>query len=86
VAYQITAEDLMAVSMLSVRVVRYYALHVLDYRDREISGLLAQIPVDVKLVHRRCSNWPVRRGMLHGASVTGSTRATGQSLKRSNSG
>jgi hypothetical protein len=49
VAYQITAEDLLAVSMLSVPVVRYYALHVLDYRAREISGLLAQIPVDVAL-------------------------------------
>ena len=49
VAYQFTAEDLLAVSMLSVPVVRYYALHVLDYRGREISGLLAQIPVDVKL-------------------------------------
>jgi hypothetical protein len=50
VAYQITAEDLLAVSMLSVRVIRYYALHILDYRGREISGLLAQVPVDVNLV------------------------------------
>jgi hypothetical protein len=41
VAYQITTEDLLAVSMLSVPVVRYYAVHVLDYRGREISGLLA---------------------------------------------
>jgi hypothetical protein len=49
VAYQVTAEDLIAVSMLSVRVVRYYALHVLDYRAREISGLLARIPVGVTL-------------------------------------
>jgi hypothetical protein len=49
VAYQVTAEDLLAVSMLSVPVVRYYALHVLDYRSREISGLLAQIPLDVTL-------------------------------------
>jgi hypothetical protein len=49
VAYQVTAEDLIAVSMLSVRVVRYYALHVLDYRAREISGLLAQIPIGVTL-------------------------------------
>ena len=49
VAYQITAEDLLAVSMLSVPVVRYYALHVLDYRGREISGLLSQIPLDVTL-------------------------------------
>jgi hypothetical protein len=53
VAYQITAEDLMAASMLSVRVIRYYALHVLDYKGREISGLLAQIPVDVKLADDR---------------------------------
>jgi hypothetical protein len=49
VAYQITAEDLLAVSMLSVPVVGYYALHVLDYRGREISGLLAQIPLGVNL-------------------------------------
>ena len=49
VAYQVTAEDLLAVSMLSVRVIRYYALDVLVYRGREISGLLAQVPVDVRL-------------------------------------
>jgi len=49
VAYQVTAEDLLAVSMLSVPVVRYYALHVLDFRGREISGLLVQIPPDVTL-------------------------------------
>jgi hypothetical protein len=49
VAYQITADDLLAVSMLSVRVIRYYALDVLVYRGREISELLAQIPVDVTL-------------------------------------
>jgi hypothetical protein len=49
VAYQLTAEDLLAVSMLSVPVVRYYALHVLDYRGREISGLLSQIPLGVSL-------------------------------------
>jgi hypothetical protein len=48
-ACQITAEDLLAVSMLSVPVVRYYALHVLDYRAREISGLLSQIPTGIGL-------------------------------------
>ncbi len=48
-AYQFTAEDLLAVSMLSVPVVRYYALHVLDFKARELSGLLARIPVDVTL-------------------------------------
>jgi Family of unknown function (DUF6308) len=56
VAYQITAEDLLAVSMLSVRVIRYYALHVLDYKGREISGLLTQIPVDVKLADDRAEH------------------------------
>lgn len=49
VAYQVTAEDLLAVGMLSVRVIRYYALDVLVYQAREISGLLAQIPVGVTL-------------------------------------
>lgn len=49
VAYQVTAEDLLAVSMLSVRVIRYYALDVLVYQAREVSSLLAQIPVDVTL-------------------------------------
>jgi hypothetical protein len=49
VANQVTAEDLVAVSMLSVRVIRYYALDVLVYQGREISDLLAQIPVDVTL-------------------------------------
>jgi Family of unknown function (DUF6308) len=49
VAYQVTAEDLLAVSMLSVRVIRYYALDVLVYQARDVSDLLAQIPVDVAL-------------------------------------
>jgi len=48
-AYQFMAEDLLAVSMLSVRVDRYYALHVLDYRSRELSGLLARISLGVAL-------------------------------------
>ena len=49
VANLVTADDLLAVSMLSVPVVRHYALHVLEYRGSEISSLLARIPVDVKL-------------------------------------
>lgn len=49
VAYQFTAEDLIAVSMLSVRIDGYHALHVLDYQARELSNLLAQIPVDIAL-------------------------------------
>ena len=62
VAYQITAEDLLAVSMLSVPVVRYYALHVLDYRAREISSLLAQIPVDVALADDEAEHLIVQGG------------------------
>ena len=48
-AYQFTAEDLLAVSMLSVRVDRYYALHLLDFRACELSGLLAQTPLGIAL-------------------------------------
>ena len=44
-----TAEDLLAVSMLSVRIDGYHALHVLQYRARELNGLLAEIPPSVIL-------------------------------------
>jgi len=49
VAYQFTAEDLLAVSMLSVRVDGYHALHILDYQAPELSNLLSQIPPDISL-------------------------------------
>jgi Family of unknown function (DUF6308) len=49
VAYQFTAEDLLAVTMLSVRIEGYHALHVLDYQARELSGLLTQIPLGIAL-------------------------------------
>jgi len=49
VAYQFTADDLLAVTMLSVRIERFHALHVLDYRAREFSELLTQIPLGVSL-------------------------------------
>ena len=48
-AYQFTAEDLLAVTMLSVRIEGYHALHVLDYQARELSNLLTQIPPDISL-------------------------------------
>ena len=48
-AYQFTAEDLLAVSMLSVRIGGYHALHVLDYQARELNDLLAEIPVGIAL-------------------------------------
>jgi hypothetical protein len=43
VAYQFTAEDLLAVSMLGIPVVGHYALHVLNYGAAEFSGLLGQM-------------------------------------------
>ena len=49
VARQFTAEDLLAVTMLSVRIEGYHALDVLCYRARELNDLLAQIPPGVAL-------------------------------------
>jgi hypothetical protein len=48
-AFQFTAEDLLAVSMLGLPIDGYYALHVLDYRARDLNGLLDQIPLGVAL-------------------------------------
>jgi hypothetical protein len=48
-AFTFTSEDLLAVSMLSVRIDGYHALHVLHYQARELNGLLAAIPPDVTL-------------------------------------
>jgi len=48
-AFKFTAEDLLTVSMLSVRIDGYYALHVLHYQARELNDLLAAIPPDVAL-------------------------------------
>ena len=49
VAREFTAEDLLAVSMLSVRIEGYHALDILCYRTSELNGLLAQIPPGVAL-------------------------------------
>lgn len=49
IAYQFTAEDLLAVTMLRVRIDGYHALHVLDYQARELSDLLTQIPLGTAL-------------------------------------
>ena len=49
-ANRVTAEDLIAVSMLSVPLIRYYALDILVYQAPKISDLLARIPVNVTLV------------------------------------
>lgn len=52
-AFRFTAEDLLAVSMLSVPIDGYYAPHVLEYQARELNSLLAQIPVGVALADPR---------------------------------
>jgi Family of unknown function (DUF6308) len=44
VADQFTAEDLLAVTMLSVRIEGYHPLEILRYRARELNDLLAQVP------------------------------------------
>lgn len=49
VAREFTAEDLLAVSMLSVRIEGYHALDILCYQASELNGLLAQIPPGVAL-------------------------------------
>jgi hypothetical protein len=49
IAGQFTAEDLLAVTMLSVRIEGYHALEILRYRARELDDLLAQIPRGVAL-------------------------------------
>jgi len=49
IADQFTAEDLLAVTMLSVRIEGYHALEILRYRTDELNGLLAQIPRNVDL-------------------------------------
>jgi hypothetical protein len=49
IAFKFTAEDLLAVSMLSVRIDGHHALHVLHYQARELNALLAAIPPDTKL-------------------------------------
>ena len=49
IANQFTAEDLLAVTMLSVRIEGYHALDVLHYQARDLSSLLTQIPPGITL-------------------------------------
>jgi hypothetical protein len=49
VAYQFTAEDLLAITMLSVRIEGYHALEVLHYQADKLNDLLSQIPDDLAL-------------------------------------
>lgn len=49
VADMFTAEDLLAVTMLSVRIEGYHALEILHYQADPLNELLAQIPRDIAL-------------------------------------
>lgn len=65
-ASQFAAEDLLAITMLSVRIEGYHALEILHYRAGELNGLLSEIPVDVPLQapeagHLIRENGPARR-------------------------
>jgi hypothetical protein len=56
VACEFTAEDLLAVTMLSVRIEGYHALEVLCYQASELNGLLTQIPPGVALQDPRAED------------------------------
>jgi hypothetical protein len=49
IAFEFTAEDLLAVTMLGVRIDGHHALHVLHYQAHELNDLLAAIPPDTTL-------------------------------------
>jgi hypothetical protein len=49
IANQFTAEDLLAVTMLSVRIEGYHALEILHYQADKLNDLLSQVPRDVAL-------------------------------------
>jgi hypothetical protein len=49
IANHFTAEDLLAVTMLSVRIDGYHALEILCYQADKLNDLLSQIPHDVAL-------------------------------------
>jgi Family of unknown function (DUF6308) len=55
VANRFTAEDLLAVTMLSVRIEGYHALEVLRYQAGKLNDLLSQIPHDIALQDPRAA-------------------------------
>ena len=52
-ACQFTAEDLLAITMLGVRIEGYHALEVLYYQACQLNDLLTQIPPGVALLDPR---------------------------------
>lgn len=82
VADQFTADDLIAVSMLSVPVVGDSALEILHTRHDRLRTLLAQVPTDVALADLAAEDigddWPVRAAYRELLAVpdVGATTAT----------
>lgn len=83
IADVLTAEDLVAVSMLSVRVDGRAALELLVHRRERLSELLAKIPTDVRLGQLAPDDlgdgWPVRAlygeiSSVHGLGATITTK------------
>jgi hypothetical protein len=68
IADHFTADDLIAVSMLSVQVVGDAALEILHTRRDRLRALLQQIPTDVALADLSTdqvgASWPVRRAYV----------------------
>jgi hypothetical protein len=62
IASQFTAEDLLAVTMLSVRIEGYHALEVLHYQAGKLNDLLSQIPHDVALQDPRAATHIAKGG------------------------
>lgn len=62
VSCKFTAEDLLAVTMLSVRIEGYHALEILHYRARELNELLSQIPPGIALQDRGAAAHIARGG------------------------
>jgi hypothetical protein len=64
IADEFTAEDLLAVSMLSVRVVGDAALEILEIRRRKLREWLRRVPTDVAFADMTTAElgetWPVR--------------------------
>jgi hypothetical protein len=72
-----TAEDLLAVTMLSVRIEGYHALEILHYRARELNQLLSQIPPGIGLQDPGAAAHIARGGPAWRLGVTGHAALAG---------
>lgn len=75
VANRFTAEDVVAVSMLSISIPGGAALDLLEHRDHRLQALLEDLPVDVEFADLRPNElgqgWPVRALYRELTSVRG---------------